>query len=501
MSFGPPPSSYTQSTLVADSTQRNRRRRKLLGVVFVVVVAVLCAGGGFLWFGGDDPAGGDNKSTSATVPQGRLDVRQTVEKRPANTSGSMAFRFSADDMGPGEEYTTPGTWATDKILAKGINRTLVGFKIGKDAAAGDETWSIRLAGPICGVTRHVTVQGRTAVLHRSGEDEESPCDHVSFVDLNTGDKLWDKSFPTSDTVFGQDPTSVTLTHGTVAVTWGDGSAAYDMDKGSRLWKKSRVSDCKHMGLAGDRGLLMLLSCVHPKDTTYQVRKLDPRTGDAKWTYQVADGVKGVNLLSAEPAVIAPAAGDVEVTHLISLNDRGKQRATVRLEGGHYVVNCEDPLDFGAVDNCPSTVVSGDQVFVTSREDPHGDMVNNANRIVSFDLKTGKTVLKFESGRNQLLYPLRMSGDQLLALRDSTDHITPSALVSLNPKTGKETPYFYYSLPIEGWTLTAPDSNDIVVQNGRLFFGAPRAMGPTGGKKKEWVWLTIGIESAKQGRAS
>ncbi|TGA92480.1 PQQ-binding-like beta-propeller repeat protein [Streptomyces sp. MZ04] len=499
MSFGPPPSSYTQSTLVADSARRNRRRRTLIGVVSTVLIVLLCAGGGFLWFGNDDPARGDDKSPSDAVPQGRLDVRQTAEKRPANTSGRMAFRFSADDMAPGEEYTTPGTWATDKILAKGINRTLVGFEIGKDAEAGDETWSIRLSGPICGVTRHVTVQGRTAVLHRSGEDEDSPCDRVTFVDLDKGEKIWEKGFPTSDTVFGQDATSVTLTHATVAVTWGDGSTAYDMDTGDRLWKKGRVSDCKHTGLAGGRGLLMLLSCVHPKETTYQVRKLDPRTGDAKWTYQAADGIKGVSLLSAEPAVIAPAAGDVEVTHLISLDDRGKQRATIGLESGRYVVDCEDPLDFGAVDNCPSTVVSGDQVFLTSREDPHGDMIDNANRIVSFDLSTGKTVLKFESGRNQLLHPLRMSGDQLLAFRDSTDHITPSALVSLNPKTGKETPYFYFALPTEAWPLTEPDTNDIVVQNGRLYLSAPRATGPTGGKKKEWVWLTVGIESAKQGR--
>lgn len=30
-----------------------------------------------------------------------------------------AFRFSVDDMSPGEEYEMPGTWATYKALAKG----------------------------------------------------------------------------------------------------------------------------------------------------------------------------------------------------------------------------------------------------------------------------------------------------------------------------------------------------------------------------------------------
>ncbi|MEU5957787.1 PQQ-binding-like beta-propeller repeat protein [Streptomyces sp. NPDC047525] len=494
MSFGPPPSSFTQSALAADGARRIRRRR-LIGVIAAVLVVVLCAGGGFLWFGTGGSTPDDGKADAA--PQGRLDVRETVEERPATTRGQMAFRFSVDDMSPGEEYETPGTWATDKILAKGINRTLVGFKIGKDASTGDETWRTPLAGPICGLTRHVTVEGRTAVLHRSKNDPEAPCDHVAFVDIDTGEKVWEKEFPTSGTVFGQDPTSVSLTHGTVAVTWGNGSAGYDMDTGDRLWRKARVSGCEHAGLAGGRGLLMLLACVHTKDTTYQVQKLNPRTGDAKWTYLVADGVKGVNLLSAEPAVIAPAAGDIQVTHLISLDDRGKRRATIGLEGGHYVVNCDTATGFDAVDSCPSTVVSGDQVFVMSREDPHGDMVNNANRIVSFDLATGKTVKKFESGNDQLLYPLRMSGDQLLAYRESSDRITPMGVVSLNPRTGKETPYFFFGLPLEGWTLSDLELSDIVVQDGRIFFGSRRATGPSAEKKKEWTWLVIGIEGAKR----
>lgn len=108
-----------------------------------------------------------------------------------------------------------------------------------------------------------------------------------------------------------------------------------------------------------------------------------------------------------------------------------------------------------MDNCPTIVVGDGQVFLMSREDPDGTIVNNSNWIIGFDLATGKTVKKFESGRDQLLYPLRMSGDQLLALRESSDHITPMGLVSLNPRTGKETPYLYFDLPSEAWTLTAP----------------------------------------------
>ncbi|MEU3733555.1 hypothetical protein AB0E81_29770 [Streptomyces sp. NPDC033538] len=90
----------------------------------------------------------------------------------------------------------------------------------------------------------------------------------------------------------------------------------------------------------------------------------------------------------------------------------------------------------------------------------------------------------------------MSGDQFLALRLSNDHVAPNTLVSLDPGTGKETPYFYFDVPIEADTLTTPDVNDVVVQNGRIFFGARAAIGP-GADGNKWVYLVLGIGSVAE----
>lgn len=87
----------------------------------------------------------------------------------------------------------------------------------------------------------------------------------------------------------------------------------------------------------------------------------------------------------------------------------------------------------------------------------------------------------------------MSGSRLLALRMSDDRISPSALVSLDPRTGKETPYLYFGVPQDADTLTTLDENDIVVQDGRLFFAAHAADGP--GSGKAWTWLVLGIGSS------
>ncbi|BBC32531.1 hypothetical protein SGFS_038250 [Streptomyces graminofaciens] len=498
MSFGPPASPYTESATAAEKARR-RRRTRLLGAVAATVVGALAVTAALLAYTADDTAPTAGKPS--TAPQSPDDIRQTVEKRPATEAGRMAFRFSEDDMSPSEHYEMPGMWATDKILAKGINRTLVGFEIGKDVAVGDEVWSVRLDGPICGTTRHVTVDGRTAVAYRASTEEKALCDHVAFVDLDTGKKLWQATLPTTGTPsYAETLPNVTMTRGTVAVTWGKGSSAYDMDSGKVLWKSPRTDDCRDTGSAGDQALLIRDTCFNKTttDDTFRIRKVDPRTGKVEWTYDVSKGVGNVYLVSSEPAVLAVAAGDVDITDLITLDENGKYRATIRLEGGNYLAECADQINYNAIDYCPSVVVGDGQVFLVSREDENQTAEDNANWIIGFDVKTGKTTKKFESGRNQLLYPLRMSGDQLLAVRVSTDNIRPYALVSLDPRTGEETPYYYFGLPTEAVVLTSPAAADFVVQNGRLFFGTKVATGPDNGKEKEWKWLVVGVESVRRG---
>lgn len=498
MSFGPPPSMYTQSAVTADDQRKKRRRT--FGVVAAVLAVVLVLGSVVVW-AVNGSSSGEEPEKAAGAPS-RLDVRETVEKRPASATGALAFRFSADDMSAGEMYDMPGMWATDRILAKGINRTLLGFEIGTDSVAGDETWSIRFDGPICGTTRRVSVENRTAILFRENADKHALCDRVAFVDLDDGKTVWTKKIPPArvsgkpgapDTSALQATPNVTLAHATVAVTWGNGTDAYNMDDGKLLWRNKSTNACMHMGAGGGKALLIRLECRDDSkpagQSAYRIRKVDARTGHTVWTYAVAKNVTDVRLVSSDPAVLAVAAGDVEITDVLSLDEHGRYLATIRVQKGKYVSECVDDVDYLNVENCPTIVVGDGQVFLMSEE--QGDLINNANWIVGFDLRTGKTVKKFDSGRDALLYPLRMSGDRLLALRESSDHISPMALMSLDPESGKVTPYLYFDLPSEGWTLTSQTLSDIRVEDGRVFFGSKTASGP---EKKTWQWLVVGLES-------
>ncbi|MEE1761630.1 MULTISPECIES: hypothetical protein [unclassified Streptomyces] len=58
-------------------------------------------------------------------------------------------------------------------------------------------------------------------------------------------------------------------------------------------------------------------------------------------------------------------------------------------------------------------------------------------IVAYDLGIGRTVFKFDSIPGRRMYPLRMSGGELIAYRGS-GNLSPAAVVSLDPVSRKET---------------------------------------------------------------
>lgn len=507
MSFGPPPS-MPPSPPAAQTHERKpgrKARKALTALLAVVLVAALGTGGWLLW-GGEDGKGASPDAKGAARAPGPLDVRETVEKQPASTVGEMAFRFSVDDMNPGERVEMPGMWATDRILAKGINKTLVGMRVGTDIEPGEEEWKLGLDGPICGYTPHVTGDNRTAVLFRANDwAQDAYCNQVAFVDLDDGRMVWEAHFPTSSSGpepaanTGQDRPSVTLTHGTVVVTWGGGTTGYGMEKGERRWSTTATGPCQDMGAAGGRALIVRQMCrsgdKSVPDTSYQytgykVRKVDPATGRTVWTYSAAEGIRDLKVPSTEPAVLAVSGGDIEITDLLSLDDKGRDRATISLRNGAYVADCSY-TDYLVIDECPTIAVGTDQVFIRSKDQLEKQV---SNWIIGFDLKTGRTTKKFDSGPGSLLQPVRMSGDRLLALRLSEDHIAPNALVALDPDTDEEIPYLYFGLPAEAQTMTVMNENDILVQDGRIFFGRKSANGPSGGQKKEWLYLVLGIGS-------
>ncbi|WP_432155618.1 MULTISPECIES: PQQ-binding-like beta-propeller repeat protein [unclassified Streptomyces] len=473
MSFGPPPSVYTESALASDKKRRSHRRR-LAAVAGGTALALVCVGGWFLWDGASGQAKGHGSPAAARAAAD--DIRETVERPPVSPEGVLVTERDEEGLTKASQDRpryAPGTWVTDKIVAKGVANRIEGYRFDwKDKPA----WRLDLDGHICAVSRHVTVDGRTAVAvqphkRKNGTpNDKGVCDEVVFFELNTGKKLWQKTMPAAEFAYATN-TNLTLTKGVVAVAWGHGSVAYDMKSGGQLWNSTTTSKCEDRGFAGGRALLALLSCGAAPNRTFQVQRLDPRTGKERWTYRIADGVSTAYLPSSDPPVIAVAAGDTMVTDLISLDDKGRHMATISLDG--YEADCDtrsyvDPL-FGVVEVCDGVVVGRDHVFVTSKENTSIDQPRNW--IVAFDLKTGHSAGKFEGRPFRGVHPLRMSGDDLLIFRQSAGVGTDfAAVVAWNPQTDKETPLLFLLLPEDdGAKLGDPLQSDIVVEHGRVVF--------------------------------
>ncbi|MFC9158246.1 PQQ-binding-like beta-propeller repeat protein [Streptomyces bauhiniae] len=487
MSFGPPPSVYTESARSADRT-RDRRRRRLLGGAAAVVVAV--AGAVALW----PSAGGDAKAAQA-VRQAPDEVRETHETAPASPEGELVVQHNEDKLTADTRYG-PGLWATDKLAVRGVATRLEGYRIapGQD----DTAWSLKLDGHLCAVSRDMTADHRTAVViqppHPGAEAGKGICDQVVFVDLDTGKKLWQRKMPGADFAYVTN-TDLALTKGVVAVAWGHGSVAYDMASGEKLWNTS-TGACQDQGYAGGRALLALVKCGQSGDAAYRVQKLDARTGKPRWTYRVSEGVQGVYLPSADPPVLAVEAGDTDVTDLITLDGTdGRRRATISMSG--YEPLCgstgfSGPF-FGVLDKCPGLVVGRDRLYVMSKESDEID--EPANRVVAFDLQKGTMAGKFEGRPSQNVVPLRADGDDLILYRRSIDEVQPAAVVAWNSRTDREKPYLFFHLP-EGdeGALSDPEQGQIAYEHGHVFFAA-REMERDGKRPKAPVLSVLGVGSA------
>ncbi|MER6331282.1 PQQ-binding-like beta-propeller repeat protein [Streptomyces sp. NPDC001034] len=497
MSFGPPPSMYTQSALAADQS-RSRRRRRLLGGIAAAVAVVLCAGTGLFW--SHSSGDGKGRTDAEAVRQSPDDVRDnraSREKAPVSPEGETVVRHE-EEVAKGATRHAPGTWATGKIVARAVGDRITGYKIGGSNDTDNTAWTLRLDGSVCAVSRDVTVDGRTAVVVQPAH---GICDQVLMLDLDTGKQLWKRKIPAADFAYVTN-TNIALTRGVVAIAWRQGSAAYDMDSGRRLWNTTlATSQCHDAGYAGGRALLALVVCKEDDESTYRVEKLQPRTGRIVWRYPVSKGVQDVFLPSSDPPVIAVAAGDTMVTDLITLDPgNGERLATISLK--KYEPYCDPEIlgYFGVVDKCTGIVVGRDRIFVRGKDGD--DVLKPTNHITAFDVRKGTAVATFSGRQFQSVLPVRMNGDDLIIYRSSLDEVQPAAMVDWNPRTGKETPYLLFHLPegdlkYGGKVGDDPEFSFILYERGRVFF-APYQLESDDPRKGGEVVSIFGVGTAGLG---
>ncbi|GHI07083.1 hypothetical protein AQI88_21795 [Streptomyces cellostaticus] len=450
-----------------------RNNTTLFVVVAAVVAIALIVVGGF-WYAnssGDDgkkhdtasSSGGKNGgSTGGTGGGGK-------EKAPADPAASVLFQVplpTTDDV-----VSTAGSWLTDKVYAKSGVAEIVGY----DPAKGTKLWTIKLPGPVCAASGHVTSDGKTAITYQPKWDTKKTiagCTQISAIDLDAGRKLWTKSVKSGDYPVGYE--NVTVAQNTVAVGDSQGGAAFDLDSGKALWLPKPGDDCYDVGYGGGAKLVAVRNCGGSDNGRLLIQTLDPKTGKVISEYTMDPGIEYASIVSTDPLVVAAEVGDsssdgTRTWDYFSIDNKtGKLLAHISAPGDTYGGKCDG---ITRVEGCRQIVAGNGKLYLSTEEHDGSGQFSKTNEIVSFDLNTGKpTGQRAEAGDGYTLSPLRMDGNNLLAYKQPP-YNKGGQIVSIDGGSFKETkllenPSTQSVRQAEGSML--PDYAEILFADGRLY---------------------------------
>ncbi|MEU1017572.1 PQQ-binding-like beta-propeller repeat protein [Streptomyces sp. NPDC005900] len=468
-------------------------------IVAAVVAIALIVGGGVLYAAGKDD---DSKNTAQESDgkggkkgkggKGGTDVPQggpAKEKAPADPTAKVALQLPQPEVPKDQIWQAPGSLLTDDTYVKAGVNELNGY----DPDTGKEKWSIPLSGQTCAMSKEMTEDGIAAVVteeaKRNKKGDYQSCTNVSAVDLKSGKKLWTETVETS----GMKATfkEVTISGTTIAAGAGtsNGGAAWDVS-GKSLWKP-KVGKCEDVGYAGGDQLVAVRKCGTYGDEKLKIQLLDAKTGNAKWTYPLADGIDNAKIISTNPVVFGQDTTEITAsgaTDVFSLGGNGKLRAKISLEEGKYDHDC----GVNVVNDCTSITVGNDRLYVPTRQhDGSGESYNRTNEIVSFSLATGKpTSDRAVAGDNGEIFPIRMDGGNVLAYK-AHGYQKGAQVVSLDGKTMKETKLLETpssEAVTDAISGMVPKSNELLYAEGRLFIGKKLLSRPYTKGEKQYVAL-------------
>ncbi|QQC89752.1 PQQ-binding-like beta-propeller repeat protein [Streptomyces alfalfae] len=476
-----------------------------MAVIVAAVVAIALIVGGGVWYASskDDDSkktaqgtdgkgkGGEKGEKGGDSPPGQGPAE---EKAPGDPAAKVLMQLPQPEIPKDQIWNATGSALTDDVYAKAGVNELNGY----DPDTGKEKWSIPLPGMTCAMSREVTDDGIVAVVteetERGKKGDYEPCSKVSAIDLKSGKKLWTEGVETN----GVKATfkEVTISGTTIAAGAGvsSGGAAWDVT-GKSLWKP-KVGKCEDVGYAGGDQLVAVRRCGSYGDYKLKVQLLDPKTGDDKWTYPLADGIDNAKIISTNPVVFGQDTTEITatgVTDVFSIGANGKLRAKIALEEGKYDHDC----GVNVVNDCRAITVGNDRLYVPTRQhDGSGESYSQTNEIVSFSLATGKpTSDRAIAGEDGEIFPIRMDGPNVIAYK-AHGYQQGAQVVSLDGKTMKETKLLETpssEAVTDAISGMVPKSNELLYADGRLFLGKKLLSKPYSKDEKEYVAIGFRAE--------
>ncbi|MFD5415857.1 outer membrane protein assembly factor BamB family protein [Streptomyces nojiriensis] len=399
------------------------KKKTVLLIAASVAAALVLGGVGYVAFSGDDK---DPKPVAQEPTDAKPSGSPSADKGDGNGDGGAqqtdlnSGRKQGEDKvlwlkttkidGPGMGVDAAGQWVVGDTVVKTLWKNLTGYSV----TDGKEKWTLPFPAQICSVAPQATAEGRTVVMYRDGEGENTSCTQLRVVDLKTGKEVWSKEVPKEGLFDIFTSPTLSMIGDTVTVSRGGNASAFKISNGDKLFASPVGDGCNPDSYEAGNGKMIALVTCTDEDSTAEVHGIDPVTGAKGWVYRLPAKFKVTSIYSVNPTVIDIGDEKTKQRSIVVLGPDGKQTATLAGEGG-FAVGCGDTGLFRSLATCPSAVVDANTLYL-----PTAAGTGKTNEIVAFDLATGKDKWRVPAGDKRTLTPLKAVNGQLIAYRKADE---------------------------------------------------------------------------------
>ncbi|MFI6726223.1 PQQ-binding-like beta-propeller repeat protein [Streptomyces sp. R-74717] len=459
----------------------NSPKRKPALIIGAAAVALLVIGGGIFiaTSGGDDDKkpvadkSGDAKpssSPSVNEGNGNGDGRETDDDLNAGRKEGEAkvLWLQKNDVDlPGNGADVYGPWVVGDTVVKGMYRAISGYSV----TDGKQKWTLKLPADLCAAPSQPTTDGKIVIGVENGTTDKADCADLQMIDLNTGKAGWKKSVKQNGIWDMMSDVSLAISGDTVTVGRTGNSNAYRVSDGKELFGK-QPGNCQPFAFAGGPKLIAAASC-HTDDVDnpqHQIQELDPVTGKPRWTYRPKRGWEIDRVFSVSPLVVS-LKKDKEWS-VLSLKENGSLRSgLVSDKGDKFAPDCGNAFAvFGkSLDGCTGVAADANTFYMSTTPDSTG--ITDTNKVVAFNLNTGKSKWKAAAPAGRVVKPLRMEGGKVL-LYVKAGYNKGGGIATLAPTGG--TPQMVLRHPVSTAEIENSFYNSkIVYADGRSFIASGR----------------------------
>ncbi|MFB6815971.1 PQQ-binding-like beta-propeller repeat protein [Streptomyces sp. NPDC056347] len=397
-------------------------KRKPAVVIGAAVAALAVIGGGVYFATSGDP--GDDKPVAKESTGAGPSTSPSVDEGDGNGAGNggdedlNAGRKSGEakvlwlqkndiDL-PRDGADVHGPWVVGDTIVKGMYREVSGYAV----ADGKKKWTVKLPADLCAAPNQTTTDGKIVIGVKNGTTSRADCADLQMIDLNTGKAGWKKAVKKNGTWDFLSDISLAISGDTVTVARTGNSNAYRVSDGKELFGKPEGT-CQPYAFAGGSKLIAASSCrtADTDNPQNQIQEIDPATGKPRWTYRPKQGWEVDKVYSVDPLVVS--LKKKKEWSILALKHDGTLRSGLTSDkGDSFAPDCGSAFAvFGkTLDGCTGVAADANTFYIATDA---GTGLERTNKVVAFNLNTGKPKWKATAPAKTTVKPLRMDGANVL----------------------------------------------------------------------------------------